>query len=96
MKKIIAGVAGIALAISLNGCNSCTKMVKDLESDYLELDRDITVTSAFTGDTLFYYSGPCYFDTEPGGGVTLIFKVNGKSKKADFHGSGYIFKAVEK
>ena len=66
------------------------------ESDYSELDRDITVINAFNGDTLFSYSGPCYFDIDSSGSVTLIYKVNGKRKKADFAGSGFIFQAIEK
>ena len=101
MKKIILiAIFAImtAIVVTMTGCNGCTMVAKNLESNYSELHRDVTVISAFTGDTIFSYSGPCYFST-PGytaNEVSLIYYVNGKSRKADFVGGGYIFMAIEK
>lgn len=94
MKKFIIFAIAILTMFMFTGCNSCTQMYKEFESDLSELDRDVTVMHAFTGDTLFHYSGPCYF-SENTGSVTLIYKVNGKSKKADWVGN-VIFQAIEK
>ena len=45
----------------------------------------------------FTYSGPCYIsEGSSSGDVTLIFKRNGVSKKADFIGNHIIFIAKEK
>ena len=64
---------------------------------YSELHRDVVVLNAFNGDTLFAYSGPCYFNThEHSNDVSIIYSVNGRKLKADFVGAGFIFKAVEK
>ena len=95
MKKIIIFAIAILITLMYTGCNSCTQMYKEFESDFAELDRDVTVMHAFTGDTLFHYSGPCYFSKDTAGGVTLIYKDNGKSKKADWTGN-FIFQAIEK
>lgn len=92
-------LAAVALAITLTftGCNSFTHMMKDLESDFSELERDITVLNAITGDTVFTYSGPCYIsEGSSSGDITLIFKRNGVAKKADFIGEHIIFVATEK
>lgn len=94
MKKIIIFAIAILTTLMYTGCNSCTHAFKNFESDFAELDRDVTVMNAFTGDTMFHYSGPCYF-SEDTGSVTLIYKVNGKSKKADWVGN-FIFQAIEK
>lgn len=94
MKKFIILAIAIVTVLLFTGCNSCTHTFKNFESDFSELDRDIVVLHAFTGDTLFTYSGPCYF-SEDTGSVTLIYKVHGKSKKADWVGD-FIFQAIEK
>ena len=81
---------------ALQGCNGCVHTFKNIESNVGDLTRDITVMNAFTGDTIFRYSGPCYFETNPSEGITsLIYKVDGTSKKADFIGN-FVFTAVEK
>jgi hypothetical protein len=86
---------GISLIYS--GCNACDNTVKNLQSNWTNLPRDITVINALRGDTIFKYSGPCYITDESGkGDITLIYKVNGTSKKADFLGDHVIFIAVEK
>ena len=97
MKKLIL-IALFAIVATMTGCNGCTMMAKILESNFSELHRDVTVFSAFTGDTIFSYSGPCYFSTpgQSANEVSLIYYVNGKSRKADFVGAGYIFTAIEK
>ena len=94
MKKFITLAFTIVTMFIFTGCNSCTQVYKEFQSDFTELDRDVTVMHAFTGDTLFHYSGPCYF-SEDTGSVTLIYKVNGHSKKADWVGN-FIFQAIEK
>lgn len=100
MKKLSTLLlAAVALAITLafTGCNSCTHTIKNFESDFSELERDIQVLNAITGDTVFTYSGPCYISVASGSGdITLIFKRNGVSKKADFIGKHIIFIATEK
>lgn len=100
MKKAFLLLLALATAIvsvsTLQGCNGCVHTFKNIASNVTDLDRDITVMNSFTGDTIFKYSGPCYFDTDSGtGNTTLIFKVNGSSKKADFIGN-FVFTAVEK
>ena len=94
MKKFIILALTIVTMFIFTGCNSCTQVYKEFQSDFTELVRDVTVMHAFTGDTLFHYSGPCYF-SEDTGSVTLIYKVNGHSKKADWVGN-FIFQAIEK
>lgn len=97
MKKLLLAAVALSAALTFTGCNSCTHVMKDLESDFSELERDITVLNAITGDTIFTYSGPCYISEGSGDGdVTLIFKRNGVSKKADFIGNHIIFIAKEK
>ena len=102
MKKILFVLIAFATLFAFTGCNSCTQTFKNLESDFSELDRNITVINAIRGDTLFSYSGPCYISdgANPGnanpGNVTLIYKVGKKSKKADFLGEHVIFIATEK
>ena len=97
MKKIILILIAFASVFAFTGCNSCTQTFKNLESDFSELDRNITVLNAITGDTLFKYSGPCYIsDGASPGDVTLIYKAGKKSKKADFIGTHMIFIATEK
>ena len=99
MKKIlltVCAVAAMAISVSLSGCNSCSMKMKNLESDYSELDRDVVVRNAFTGDTIFSYSGPCYFKTtKESNDVSIIYWKNNRRKKADFVGS-YVFSASEK
>lgn len=96
MKKIVL-LAVFAIALTMTGCNGCTMMAKNIESNYSELHRDVVVLNAFTGDTLFAYSGPCYFNThEHSNDVSIIYSVNGRKLKADFVGAGFVFKAVEK
>lgn len=99
MKKIlftVCTVVSMAIPLSLTGCNSCSMTMKNLESDYAELDRDVVVRNAFTGDTIFSYSGPCYFKTsEHSNDVSIIYWKNNRRKKADFVGS-YVFSAIEK
>lgn len=96
MKKLIL-ITLFVIVATMTGCNGCTMIAKNLESNYSELNRDVVVLNAFTGDTIFTYSGPCYFETDSGTtNVSLIYKVNGHSKKADFVGGGFIFKAIEK
>lgn len=94
MKKIIIFAIAILTTLIFTGCNSFTQRYKEFESDFAELNRDVIVMHAFTGDTLFHYSGPCFFSKDTGS-VTLIYKVNGKSKKADWVGN-VIFQAIEK
>lgn len=97
MKKTILILIAFASVFAFTGCNSCTQTFKNLESDFSELDRNITVLNAITGDTLFTYSGPCYIsDGASPGDVTLIYKTGKKSKKADFLGTHMIFIATEK
>lgn len=98
MKKLIAIIAIVFCMFGFTGCNSCTQQIKNLESDFSELDRDIVVLNSFTGDTVFKYSGPCYIDGNSNAGdITIIYRQNGKkAKKADFIGSHIIFVAVEK
>lgn len=97
MKKLLLAALVLSSALTFAGCNSCTHMMKDLESDFSELERDITVLNAITGDTIFTYSGPCYIsEGSSSGDVTLIFKRNGVSKKADFIGEHIIFIATER
>lgn len=98
MNKIILMLIAFAIVVTMNGCNGCTMMYKNLESNYSELHRDVVVINAFTGDTIFTYSGACYFKTpeKSPNEVSLIYYENGKSRKADFIGSGFIFKAIEK
>lgn len=97
MKKILLILIAFASVFALTGCNSCTQNFKNLESNFSELDRNITVINAIRGDTIFSYSGPCYISDEANpGNVTLIYKVGKKSKKADFLGEHVIFIATEK
>jgi hypothetical protein len=97
MKKILFTLIAFATVFALTGCNSCTQTFKNLESDFSELDRNVTVINGIKGDTLFSYSGPCYIsDSSKPGDVTLIYKVGKKSKKADFVGDHIIFIATEK
>lgn len=97
MKKLVTLLVLVAACIGLTGCNSCTKFTKNMESDWGDLERTVTVTSAFTGDTLFHYEGSCYIAANSEmQGVTLIYYVGKTPKKADFIGNGYNFVAIEK
>lgn len=97
MKKIIFAITLVAAAMLMAGCNSCTAIAKNLESDLGELNRDIVVLNAFRGDTLFKYSGPCYISNDSANNsVTLLYYEGGKPKKADWLGDGFIFQAIEK
>ena len=96
MKKIVL-LAVFAIALTMTGWNGCTMMAMNIESNYSELHRHVVVLNAFTGDTLFAYSGPCYFNThEHSNDVSIIYSVNGRKLKAEFVGAGFVFKAVEK
>ena len=96
MKKLLMA-SSVAIASTMTGCNGCTMITKNLESDFSELDRDVVVINAFTNDTIFSYSGPCYFETsQHSNDVSLIYKVKGKARKADFVGGGFVFKAIER
>ena len=97
MKRIITAMALTACIYTLSGCNSCTQTMKNIESDFAELDRDVTVLNAITGDTIFSYSGPCYIDGSANpGDVTLLYYQGKKAKKADFIGHHIMFIATEK
>ena len=79
--------------------NSGVKLKKDVQSDFGSLERDVVVVNSFTGDTLFKYSGPCYFTTEGrefNKGIVLIYEQNGKTLKANFAGQNIVFIAVER
>ena len=96
MKKLIAIFALAFIVFGFTGCNSCTQQLKNLESDFSALDRDLVVTSAFTGDTTWKYSGDCYIsEGSSAGDVTIIYYVGKKAKKADFVGN-FILSAIEK
>lgn len=75
--------------------NSGKVFIKNLESDYGNLARNVAVLNSFTGDTIFTYSGPCYYEISDGG-VSLIYEVRGKAKKANFVGPHVVFTAQEK
>lgn len=47
MNKII-GIVAIATTMLFVGCNSCTQLAKNIESDMGDLDRDVVVINAFT------------------------------------------------
>ena len=97
MKKMIVLFILVTISILFSACNSCTKMSKNLESDWGDLERVVTVTSIFTGDTLFHYDGPCYIsEGSTGTDVRLIYYIGKKAKKADFIGNGFNFVAIEK
>ena len=95
MKKILIFL--LPTCVFFTGCNSCTQVTKNLESDWSNLERVVTITSAFTGDTLFHYDGPCYIsESKNENGGTVIYYINGKAKKADFIGNGFNSVAIEK
>ena len=97
MKKLITILIFTAISIAFTACNSCTQFSKNMESDWSDLERTITVTTAFTGDTLFHYEGPCFISNNNStNNVTLIYYVGKVAKKADFIGSGFNFVAIEK
>lgn len=96
MKKLIAIIAIVFIAFGFTGCNSCTQGLKNLESDFSALDRTIVITNAFTGDTVWTYTGDCYISDGSGpGDVTIIYYVGKKAKKADFFGN-FILTALER
>ena len=39
MKKILLAAVALSAALTFTGCNSCTHVMKDLESDFSELER---------------------------------------------------------
>ena len=97
MKKLITILIFTAISIAVIACNSFKKFSKDVESDWGDLNRNVVVTSAFTGDTLFRYSGKCYISqSSTVGDVTLIYYDGGEAKKADFIGNWFNFVAIEK
>lgn len=96
MKIFLAICAIIFFVFGFTGCNSCTQQLKNLESDFSALDRNLVVTNAFTGDTVWKYSGDCYIsEGSKAGDVTVIYYVGKKAKKADFVGN-FILSAIEK
>lgn len=99
------GLVAFMVLVGLAGCyefvygNSGVKFKKDVQSNYSSLERDVVVVNSFTGDTLFKYSGPCYFTTEGreyNKGIALIYEQNGKTLKANFAGQNIVFIAVER
>lgn len=99
------GLVALMVLVGFAGCyefvygNSGVKFKKDVQSNYSSLDRDVVVVNSFTGDTLFKYSGPCYFTTEGrefNKGIALIYEQNGKTLKANFVGQNIVFIAVER
>ena len=99
------GLVAFMVLVGFAGCyefvygNSGVKFKKDVQSNYSSLERDVVVVNSFTGDTLFKYSGPCYFTTEGreyNKGIALIYEQNGKTLKANFAGQNIVFIAVER
>lgn len=98
MKRIIAAmVLSACIIYALLKCESCTETISDVATDFIELDRDITVLNALTGDTLFSYLGPCILvANKPGTDVSLLYYQDKKSKTAHFIGHHIIFIANER
>ena len=87
----------VAICYALFFSNSGQQFLKNVKSNWSDLDRNVIVLNVFTGDTLFVYSGPCYFSVDKSGiNVSLIYEQNGTKKKANWSGHGFIFQAIEK
>jgi len=92
--KVIAGgifvlVVLLGIVMSFTG-NNFQIWKKNLQTNYGDgLDRNVVVSNAVTGETLWTYSGKCYVDdsSEPGDLTVIYYDNEGNVKKADFIGN---------
>lgn len=92
----IVGIPLLIVLVVVLTSNRGTRFFKNVKSNLSSLERDVLVVNSFTGDTLFKFSGPCYFNTDRNGNVYLIYEKDGRSRKADWMGSGFVFQANER
>ena len=68
-------LVGLTLA-SLSGCEKVTNSAKNIQSDWIGLDRTVEVYSCMTGKLLKVYKGDIRLNPEDNYGASLL--VNGK------------------
>lgn len=71
----LVALAGIAFA-GLSGCEKVTNSAKNIQSDWIGLDRTVEVYSCMSGKLLKVYKGDIRINPEDQYGASLL--VNGK------------------
>jgi hypothetical protein len=66
----------LTATFSLSGCEKVANSAKNIQSDWVGLDRRIELYSCMTGKLIKVYEGDVRINTEDGNGTSLL--VNGK------------------
>ena len=72
---VLIALAGLTLA-GLSGCEKVTNSAKNIQSDWIGLDRTVEVYSCMTGKLLKVYKGDIRLNPEDNYGASLL--INGK------------------
>lgn len=71
----ICGVAALALG-SLAGCEKISNSAKNLQSDWVGLERRVELYTCMTGERIKVYQGDVRINPEDSGGTSLL--IDGK------------------
>jgi len=72
---VMVAVSSLALS-SLSGCEKVTNSAKNIQSDWMGLDRTVEIYSCMSGELLKVYKGDIRLNPEDKYGASLL--VNGK------------------
>lgn len=98
MKKVLIVLISICVLVLAVSCGTgWQQTTKNIKSNLGGgLDREIKVYNLITNDIVWENSGKSYIDDNSDvGNISIIYYVNGESKKADFIGSMYGVQSIE-
>lgn len=75
-RKIGLGLSFIGVMVLISGCEKVTNSAKNIQSDWIGLDRTVEVYSCMSGKLLKVYKGDIRLNPEDNYGASLL--VNGK------------------
>lgn len=76
MKKYWLGIGLFSTLVTLTGCEKVSNSAKNIQSDWIGLDRKVELYSCMTGQLIKSYQGSIRLNPEDQYGVSLL--VNGK------------------
>ncbi|BBP43483.1 hypothetical protein [Thiosulfativibrio zosterae] len=76
MKKFILMSSFLTLLLSLQGCEKVSNSAKNIQSDWIGLDRKVELYSCMTGQLIKSYQGSIRLNPEDQYGTSLL--INGK------------------
>ncbi|MEA1990150.1 MAG: hypothetical protein U9N57_13210 [Pseudomonadota bacterium] len=76
VKTLVLAVFGVSVMFSLSGCEKVANSAKNLQSDWVGLDRKVELYSCMTGKLIKEYRGDVRLNPEDVHGTSLL--IDGK------------------